>query len=89
MKACANVVIRLILSFRMSQSVCGNRFRDTYHFKKSDKSSSRDFVVIKKIAWWNVRSVIDHDMADCPERRSVLISLNFFVLELTLLRYQK
>ena len=31
-------------------------------------------MVIKKIACWNVRSMIDHDTSDCPERRSALIT---------------
>ena len=31
-------------------------------------------MVIKKIACWNDRSIIDHDTSDCPERRSALIT---------------
>ena len=30
-------------------------------------------MVVKKIACWNVRSMIDHDTSDCSERRSALI----------------
>ena len=66
----------------MSQSVCGQPlYRDTCHFKKSDKSS-QGFVVIKKIACWNVRSMIDHDTSDCPERRSALITSELLRFEI-------
>ena len=37
---------------------------------------------VKKIGCWNVRSMIDREMSDCPERRSALIATELLRLKL-------